>query len=1053
MFDEKKMLSRFLLVLVCVLCNGAIWPTMIAQASTVLVSRGITAPGTEANGNSVTTRYSFSADGTKVAFQSFANHLVNGDTNNANDIFVHDLTTHVTSRVSVSSSGAQGNAASENPCLSADGTKVAFESLANNLVSGDTSSNAKNIFVRDLITGVTTLASVHINAINDTNPSISPCLSADGTKVAFASWATNLVNDDTNVQFDIFVRDLTTGVTTRVSMGSGGVQSNGHSYNPSLSADGNKVAFSSIASNLVLDDSNDTTDVFVRDLSTGTTIRASVDSQGTQGNSLSYSASLSADGTKVAFNSAARNLVVGDSNANYDIFVHDLTTGVTTRVSVDNSGVEGNGQSFNPSLNADGSKVAFESTSSNLVSGGDTNGTNDVFVRDLTTNVITRGSVNSSGVGAMGSSENASLNGDGTKIVFQSTAINLVSDKTSGVSDVFVRDLNSGIITRLSLTGGNAFPTPSNGSSSTTRFSFSADGTKVAFVSAASNMVVSDTNNLVDIFVRDLTTNITTRVSVSSSGVQGNGHSFNPSLSADGTKVAFASDASNLVADDSNGFRDVFVHDLTSGETILVSLNSRALPGNNHSSFPSISADGTKVAFQSLANNIVSGDTNSSEDIFVRDLTSHVTSRVSLGSSGVRSNSYSQNPSISADGSKVAFASFANNLVANDTNGAIDVFVRDMATGVTTRVSVDSNGIQGNYPSTSPSISADGSKVAFESTASNFVEGDSTISDIFVHDLTTGATTLISRSKSGATNNYPSTSPSISADGTKVAFESRADGLVENDTNGNYDIFLRSMTSGITVRLSVDNVGRQGFGASYYPSISGDGKKVAFSSAANLVGETDGYPEVYVSNVPVFVHIEDVSVIEGTSVQGSTRNARLAVRLSEASSQTITVDYATANGITNPAKSGSDYIATTGTLTFNPGATTATISVPIIGDAVDEVDETFFVNFSRPVNATLTDTRLITTILDDDRAPAVSIDDVTVTEGNPPSNGSSGTVNATFTVTLSALSAQTVSVNAIPYNGSARAPGDYVSGGVRLVFNPGEISKTFSVPVKGDLHR
>src|SRR5919202_965372 len=232
--------------------------------------------------------------------------------------------------------------------------------------------------------------------------SYNPSISADGRFVAFTSLASNIVPGDTNNTYDIFVRDRLTNTTTRVSGDSAGNQGNNDSNSPSISADGRFVAFTSLASNIVPGDTNNTGDIFVRDTLTNTTTLVSVDSAGNQGDSQSYNPSFSADGRFVAFNSLASNLVPGD-NYSFDIFVRDRITNTTTRVSVDSAGNhQRNSSSGSPSISADGRFVAFYSTSSNLVP-GDTNNTDDIFVVDTrsTPNVIngTPGNDNLTGTG------------------------------------------------------------------------------------------------------------------------------------------------------------------------------------------------------------------------------------------------------------------------------------------------------------------------------------------------------------------------------------------------------------------------------------------------------------------------------------------------------------------------------------------------------------------------------------------------------------------------------------------------------------------------------
>jgi hypothetical protein len=284
----------------------------------------------------------------------------------------------------------------------------------------------------------------------------------------------------------------------------------------------------------------------------------------------------------------------------------------------------------------------------------------------------------------------------------------------------------------------------------------------VAFESPATNLVAGDTNASSDIFVRDRVSGTTERVSIDSNGVEGNSGSNNPSISANGRFVAFWSGASNLVAGDTNSSFDVFVHDRQSGTTERLSVDSVGLQGNDDSFSPSISADGRFAAFYSNATNLVAGDTNGQPDVFVRDRVNGTTELVSVATNGTAANSYSHYPAISADGRFVAFHSNASNLVLGDTNGAIDVFVHDRQLGTTERVSVDTYGAQANsLYSYSASISADGRFVAFWSDAWNLVANDTNGSwDVFVRDR--GPLTPNTYCTSGTTSN--GCSASIAAD-------------------------------------------------------------------------------------------------------------------------------------------------------------------------------------------------------------------------------------------------------------------------------------------------
>jgi Tol biopolymer transport system component len=396
----------------------------------------------------------------------------------------------------------------------------------------------------------------------------------------------------------------------------------------------------------------------------------------------------------------------------------------------------------------------------------------------------TRASVDSAGVQGNNDSYHASISGDGRFVAFYSKATNLVPGDSNGVQDAFVRDLQTGVTERVSV---DSAETQANGSSGNTYSpSISGDGRYVAFESAATNLVPADTNGSWDIFVRDRQSGTTERV-----GVQGNGHSYNPSISSNGRYVAFESAATNLVAGDTNASVDVFVYDRQTFVTTRVSLDSAAVQGNNGSYNAAISSDGRYVAFWSDSDNLAPGDTNTVPDVFVRDRQTGLTTRVSVDSGGAEGNGDSYEPSISADGRYVAFWSYANNLVPLDTNGVADVFVHDRQSNATTRVSVDSLGLESDNDSFELSISADGRFVAFWSNADNLVPGDTNLAaDIFLRFIPDGTTRRLSVSSGGVQGNQSSFAPSISANGSRVAFESQATNLVSGDTNGFWDVFV-----------------------------------------------------------------------------------------------------------------------------------------------------------------------------------------------------------------------------------------------------------------------
>jgi Tol biopolymer transport system component len=412
----------------------------LAQTTTRV---SVDSAGAQANGPSF--RPVITPDGRFVAFESAATNLVPNDTNGKADVFVYDRLLGTTERVSVSSTGAEGNDHSlwfndnSDPSVSItpDGHYVAFTSFATNLVSGDTNHSA-DAFVRDRWSGTTVRVSVDSNGAQSVGETYATAISADGRFVAFASTAVFTPNDF-NSAFDIFVRDRLLGTTKIVS--GGGSQGGSDSAHPSLSADGRYVVFDSNNHNLVPGDSNNTTDVFWRDLQTNLIVCLSVSDVHQQGNSASYGATISSDGRYVAFVSDATNLVPNDTNGVIDVFVRDMVNQTLKRVSVDSAGAQVHGSSYSPSISADGRYVAFVSDATNLVP-NDTNGSADVFMHDLLTGETTRVSVDSSGAQA---DENGfylypSISADGRYVAFASVATNLVSGDTNGAEDIFVRD-------------------------------------------------------------------------------------------------------------------------------------------------------------------------------------------------------------------------------------------------------------------------------------------------------------------------------------------------------------------------------------------------------------------------------------------------------------------------------------------------------------------------------------------------------------------------------------------------------------------------------------
>jgi Tol biopolymer transport system component len=407
------------------------------------------------------------------------------------------------------------------------------------------------------------------------------------------------------------------GTTMRVSVAAGGGDTSANSNWPSASADGRYVAFSSWADNLVPNDTNDDPDIFVRDLQTGTTRLVSVASDGPQADGPSFTPSISADGDVIAFRSDATNLVANDTEGHADVFVHTMSTGQTIRVSQKPSGIGANRDSSEPSISANGKVVAFSSLAHNLVPQPvDATGLCcDIFVSKLATGHITLGDPMLTGGGASDSFLPV-LSATGRYLAFGSWGCGIAKHiECLDESNVYELDLKTGTMSLVSraYSGTVGFGCGANPA-------ISADGTKVAFISDGDNLVPHDTNGAYDVFLRDMTTGATERVSVTSKGAQTNGGLGRVTMSSDGRYVVFQSDAWNIVPADENGVSDIFVHDDRTGKTSRASVSSAGGEANGYSANATISADGHLVVFESDASNLGGRDENFTTDIYGRTI-------------------------------------------------------------------------------------------------------------------------------------------------------------------------------------------------------------------------------------------------------------------------------------------------------------------------------------------------------------------------------------------------------------------------------------------------
>ena len=596
--------------------------------TTTLVSRSSATGGNEI-GNGESADPDISGDGRYVTFDSRASNLDSADRDQVRDVFVRDRSNDTTTLVSrlTGASGPQANSESANPAISDDGRNIGFDSAATNIDDADHDDN-RDVYERDIQASVTTLVSRATGGSGSqaNQDAFMPAISSGGRTVAFTSHATNLDPGDSDTGADVFVHDDTIDTTALVSRATGTAGSKDASGHPRMSGDGRYVAFSSQTSKLDPADHDKVSDIFVRDLQAGTTTLVSRASSATKGDGDSWSPAISDDGRFVAFFSYATNLDPADTDQTTDVFVRDLQAGTTTLVSRTSNqagGAKGDGDSLAPAISGDGRYVSFESVATNL-DPADTDQTTDVFVRDVqagTTTLVSRAD-GPSGVNANDVAKGPAISGDGRLVSFTSSATNLDPGDHDSAWDVFVRDVQAGtttLVSRASAQDGDA-----KGNNDSIGSAISGNGRYVTFTSGASNLDPGDGDTTWDVFVRDLQVGATTLVSRASDqggGAKGNGDSLISAITASGRYVVFESVGSNLDPGDGDTAEDVFVRDTQTGTTTMASraTGSPGAKGNGGSQTPDISAGGRYVVFASAASNLDPVGDNVI-DVFVRDV-------------------------------------------------------------------------------------------------------------------------------------------------------------------------------------------------------------------------------------------------------------------------------------------------------------------------------------------------------------------------------------------------------------------------------------------------
>jgi hypothetical protein len=811
-----------------------------------------------------------------VAFTSEADGLSDQDDNNVQNVYVRDRITNTTTLVSraTGAAGAGANGSSDSPAISADGRWVAFRSSATNL-SGADEGGTSQIYLRDQVNNTTTLVSRATGAsgVIASSSSVEPAIAVSGGNavVAFSSAAANLPGGNGTMR-QVYLRSGST--TTLISTVNGTANPGaGSSGQPTLDATGSMVAFTSTAQLDPANDANSHEDVYRRTVANASVVLVSrVNGTGVAGNDRSEGPSASNDGSVIAFSSRATNLTAEDNEGSTDVLVRTIGGGNTMKLAsraTGPGGVNSDGTSSGASLSGDGSRVVFTSYATNLVV-GDNDARPDIFRRRLdadTTTIVSSGPGGPSADNTTGTS--ASISRNGTRAAWQGFA----PAREQGDDDDFFQVYTSptgdalpifqpGWVSRPTGTGVfrsgvNAGVLRSPGRSEEPLSVMSADGRYTVFVSDADEMSPDDDNLVSNVYRRDNLTGETLLVSradgpagAAANGASGGGGSGGlggsapsvPAISADGRVVVFSSAATNLVAGDTNGHNDVFVRDVLAGTTVRASVGPGGAQIPFGASNPDVSGDGTKVVFTTTSAIDPGSDGNNTADVYLRDLPAGTTALVSRldGQNTVAGSGYATDGVISDDGSTVAFESTSTDLdpIVPDGNGKVDVFIRRLAAGQTRLVSIRQAVAQtGEDSSYAPSIDATGTRVAFTSFADDLVPAVFDVNgsgrDVFVRDTVAGTTTLVSRTTgaNGVSGNNGSGRQSISANGSRVAFESLSSDLVTGDINGAFDVFVRDLDAQTTELVSRTHTGTQIGAFTTNPSLSGNGDCIAFQTA------------------------------------------------------------------------------------------------------------------------------------------------------------------------------------------------------------------------------
>lgn len=783
---------------------------------------------------------SMTADGTRLVFVSEAFNLFSPDVNNEADAIFFEPGDHSLNPLTLGGAGEQLDASINDAALSANGRYLAFTSSASNLPDSDGTTQA---YRYDALT-----RNIEIVSLMDDGsrmPTVRDVvISGQGDFVVLRS-------DD-----QLWLRDIALGQTTLISKSADGTPAEQSPFGPAISASGDFVIFYSSATNLVPDDTNNQRDVFVYNRIQDSLSRI-MGMGNTEPSSESTTGSINAGGRWIAFDSFASNLIPGDSNGQRDVFLYDRETGAIKRISGDASGVGGDSSSSSPEISPDGRFVAFTSRAETLVPGLSGNESR-IYVYDrLEDRLMHIDSDADTPLGLCIGNDTSTLT-----IAFSTTSHPLIGQNIS-YRQVVLQQFELDSMTRqsvaplMSMIASSTVPALRTiiGDDQSAEPALSADGRYLAFTTEAGN-ILGQAPAIGQVVRLDLETDAIDIASLDLDGAPADASA--PSISDEGRRVAFSSGSATLVIDDTNDRPDIFVHDFALDQTLRASIASDSSEANDSSDSPVISSDGSTVVFRSEADNLVADDTNDERDIFVHRLAIGTTVRASVSTLGMESAERSSSPDISGTGRFVVFDS-RGNFTDGDNLPAFScqIWLRDIVLATTELISAMPDGTPADGCSEEARISEDGRWIAFSSTAAldpafpTFP--DPATSALFLHDRQTGATQLVSLDSDGEPLSADAGAP-MASDASAVIFQVSDQGRSPGDRSdrgsaaSDSPIYVRFPFDGRTQRINPQTVDGLPPNAELIPyAIDASGRYAYFvSSAGNLIsGMNNSERDIY----------------------------------------------------------------------------------------------------------------------------------------------------------------------------------------------------------------